>query len=439
MKKICLVACLLTVSGWCRAGQTVFNPFTGTLDFVSTSSLAGAGLLASTQTWSGFNTFSTLSLSSLTVTGSGAGQVLMTEGASSSVTPATGVDVMWADSTAHSFRFNPNGGVSTYTVVGSSTTPTVGHVAAWSGSGSLIDGGTGGGGSFDATQNITFTGYDVFSKPIAVSTDTPTGVAAGNVNTIINGGNTTMSGTRNFFLGPGNGVANINGASNVCIGATACNKLNQDNTEVCIGDSACASLQDQGNANNVGIGQLALFNSSDTINTTAIGRAALYENVHGTGNTAVGSSACQNTSSEGSLNDIICLGATSRLNTSNTMAVGSVAHPINDVYWNSINPGLTNTGVSIVHHAQDASGADHAGGSFTIAGGGGTGTGLGGSIIFKVAPPGGSGSSVNALSTVLTLSTATASSTNHAMCWKANAVPGYCSTVVAADGTCTCN
>lgn len=30
-------------------------------------------------------------------------------------------------------------------------------------------------------------------------------------------------------------------------------------------------------------------------------------------------------------------------------------------------------------------------------------------------------------------------STNHATCWKAAGVLGYCSTVVAADGSCTCN
>lgn len=35
--------------------------------------------------------------------------------------------------------------------------------------------------------------------------------------------------------------------------------------------------------------------------------------------------------------------------------------------------------------------------------------------------------------------TAAGGSTGHATCWKAGGVIGYCSTVVAADGTCTCN
>ena len=30
-------------------------------------------------------------------------------------------------------------------------------------------------------------------------------------------------------------------------------------------------------------------------------------------------------------------------------------------------------------------------------------------------------------------------STNHAVCWKSDGALGYCSTVIAADGTCTCN
>lgn len=43
------------------------------------------------------------------------------------------------------------------------------------------------------------------------------------------------------------------------------------------------------------------------------------------------------------------------------------------------------------------------------------------------------------LATSGTMTVGTGGSTNHAVCWKTAGVLGYCSTVVAADGSCTCN
>lgn len=84
-------------------------------------------------------------LGSLIVNGAGPGIVTLNEGSNpSGGGGAANKDVFWASSSSHSIVF-VNNNTSTYTIVGSSTTPTIGHVASWSGQGTLIDGGTGGG------------------------------------------------------------------------------------------------------------------------------------------------------------------------------------------------------------------------------------------------------------------------------------------------------
>lgn len=253
--------------------------------------------------------------------------------------------------------------------------------------------------AFSATDT-TFSGTiqgpsGVFGNALFVSTSTPMGIASGNINTIINSNNTTITGARNFLIGAGAGAAMTSGASNVCIGSQSCNKMNAEVNEVCIGDSACGNMQDVGNSGNIGIGQLAIFNTSDTIKTTAIGRAALYNNIHGTGNTAMGYNSCINSSADTSLNNLICIGAEARLDTSGTMAIGSVAEPITDVYMNSINPALIANGLSINFHAQDSSGTNKNGGNFKITAGRSSGTGTAGSFLVAISTLSVSGSNPN--------------------------------------------
>ena len=136
------------------AGVRVTSP-TATLAFGS--GFVGTATTASTATIT-FATnnpvITTLSASSITVTGtgvtaqsytangSGAGDFVATEASFTVTPPASGTDIFWADSGSHTFVFNPNN-TSTYVVVGSSINPTVGHLAAWSNAGTLIDGGTG--------------------------------------------------------------------------------------------------------------------------------------------------------------------------------------------------------------------------------------------------------------------------------------------------------
>lgn len=344
-----------------------------------------------TLAWGGVHVMQgdSIMASSITVTGlgiaingSGAGKINLTEGAVPSGV-ASSHDLLWADSTSHALLFNPNN-TSNYTVVGSSTTPTNGHLASWSGQGTLIDGGeAGGGGSGNAVlaSTQTWTGTNYFSNPVFVSTATGGGAQASNI--LINTAPSAYAGNDNVAIGRQAGNACTTCNSNVIIGTQAGLRIINETNDVLIGYQAGATLQDtSNNANNTAIGQLAIFNTSDTINTTAIGRAALYNNIHGTGSTALGKGACQNVAGI-DVSNAICIGADSRVDTNGTMAIGSVSEPITDVYMNSINPALTVNGNSINFHAQDSSGTDKNGGNFTIMGGRSSGNGTAGDIIVQ--------------------------------------------------------
>lgn len=116
--------------------------------FTSSLTVSGAGGIGATYG---------VTAASFTSTGSGAGIFTAAEGASPFGVASS--DVLWADSSRHSFVFNPNN-TSSYTVVGSSTSPTIGHLSVWSSSGSLIDGGavpTGGGDMVANLVNSTVT------------------------------------------------------------------------------------------------------------------------------------------------------------------------------------------------------------------------------------------------------------------------------------------
>lgn len=177
----------VTISAASGSSGSAIYPATGTPSFpfgesVSTINLTGAAanqflmtdvsknvtsydLLDATQTWTAPQSWTSTSPSTFTygvaagsvaIYGGGAGQMYFTEGSSSTVTPSSGTDVLWGNSNTHWLSFNPNA-TSTYTVAGTSTTITPGHlVVAGSVNGALVDGGTssgGGGGSLGGTIN----------------------------------------------------------------------------------------------------------------------------------------------------------------------------------------------------------------------------------------------------------------------------------------------
>lgn len=152
-----------TISG--GSGSGIVSP--GTFTWVNNFGIQISTLSA---------TASNSSASSFTVTGNGgfavvsssAGQAAFTEGAQSTVLPGgSGIDNVWADSTAHALLTNYNGSTSTGTIVVSTTTPTTGHLASWSGTGTLIDGGTGGAGATTLTGDVTGSGTGTIATTAA--------------------------------------------------------------------------------------------------------------------------------------------------------------------------------------------------------------------------------------------------------------------------------
>lgn len=106
-----------------------------------------------------------LTVGSFTVSGTGPGASQFTEGTDASAfASAVGKDNFWASSSSHAFVTNYNGSASTGTVVVSTSVPTTGHLAIWSGQGTLTDGGTGGGGGTPSapTNSIQFNSASSF-------------------------------------------------------------------------------------------------------------------------------------------------------------------------------------------------------------------------------------------------------------------------------------
>lgn len=227
------------------------------------------------------------------------------------------------------------------------------------------------------------------------------GIAGSNV--FIDGGsNIANPGTFNFMLGgPGNTGAgpNLNSGSsaNTCMGPGACRGMWTDVNGTAMGYEALVVAS--GTVNDSAFGELAAANTTSGNNNTSIGRGSLYNNITGSGNSVLGKNACINTGADTALSNIICIGADSQVNTSGTMAIGSISESLTDVYWNSINTGASN-GLPITEHAQNGSGTNKNGGTYTLTGGQGTGTGTAGDIVVQVSSTSTTGPQLNPLATV---------------------------------------
>lgn len=95
----------------------------------------------------------------------------------------------------------------------------------------------------------------------------------------------------------------------------------------------------------------------------------------------------------------IALGHSAAVSAANQFVAGASSYPINNVYFGK---GVTNaTPTAYTINGTGGSGTDIAGADIQIAGGRGTGSGAPGEVIFQVAPAGGSGDTLNALSDAL--------------------------------------
>lgn len=129
-------------------GVQITSP-TASMNFSPNFTLATVGSTATVNLSQTINQSETFS-SSITIGSGGAGQAALTQGADSGIIPTSGISTLWASSSSGTLVFENGTVASTYTVVGTSITPTVGQCAAFSNTtGAVISVacGSGGGGS----------------------------------------------------------------------------------------------------------------------------------------------------------------------------------------------------------------------------------------------------------------------------------------------------
>ncbi len=127
-----------------------------------------------------------VSAGSITVQGSGgvAGGASITEGTSSS--GVSGQDIIQANSSTHAMEISNNGG-SFGRIVTSTITPTIGHIASWSGTGQIVDGGV--------VSSSSGSGAQLVSQLLDCQ------VTRQNSNTLIIGSTSSVTGACNVKVG----------------------------------------------------------------------------------------------------------------------------------------------------------------------------------------------------------------------------------------------
>jgi len=220
-----------------------------------------------------------------------------------------------------------------------------------------------------AAVKARITAAGSFSNTVAASTSEVFGALAG----------MNMTGLRNTAVGYAALQTMVAGYDNVAIGQSASNaNTSNNNSTTAIGNYAATT---------------AVCSAY-----TVVGNAAGANRADITGCCLFGDNA--NTSATGIANTIAIGRAASATATAQFIA-GSSLYPASDIYFGK---GVTNaTPTTWVANGTGGSGTNISGGSVTIAGGRGTGTGLGGSITLQVAAAGVSGSSLNTLVSIITI------------------------------------
>lgn len=227
--------------------------------------------------------------------------------------------------------------------------------------------GSGAGDSISSgTLNVAI-GYNALMSATTVSNNTACGAGALE----------QATGTNNTGIGQDAGAGVSTGTGNTCLGATAGSAIGagSDNTVI-------------GYASNVG---------STLGSNVVIGHAATVLGVGSNGCTIIGTDANVDSGS------VIGLGREVTIpgSTPNVFVAGSSSYPINSVYFGKGISNATPTAYTI--HGTTATGSNIPGGAIALAGGRGTGTGIGGSITFQTAPSSASASTTNILMDRLTI------------------------------------
>jgi len=219
---------------------------------------------------------------------------------------------------------------------------------------------------------------------------------SGNQEVAIGNGATVTYGGNGYDVGVGYAV-NVTGQLNVVAGDSA---SSSGSSNIVLGASASSSGSDSlvlgTSSSNVGNDNVILgWDASSTSSATQDVILGYSATASGQLSTALGSSTSANN------NYSIALGEGSTTTAADQLVIGSSAY-IQNAY---IGNGVTNTSpIGFTLQGTGGSGSNVAGASVAFAGGQGTGTGNGGSINLQIAKPGTSGSSLNSLATVESLS-----------------------------------
>lgn len=295
--------------------------------------------------------------------------------------------------------------------------------------------GTNAGANTTSQANCTFVGLNAgqnwrgatnvaIGQGAMVGTGTPAN-NTGTGNVVI--GNTAMpiasTAASGVVIGSAAGSALTTASNSVFIGQAAGQTVDTQSSNVFIGQSAGQRMY---GASNTAIGRLALIGDASVptnnigANNVAIGLNALAKVTTDSKSVAIGSAALQLL--QGSTVSSVAIGAnagqamtsggsnvflgqeagdSTTITASNRFIVGSVVAPISTFFIG--NGETATTPQAVVHNATGGSGANVAGAAFTLAGGIGTGTGVGGAIILQTAPVTGSSSTPNTLTNRLTV------------------------------------
>ncbi len=235
-----------------------------------------------------------------------------------------------------------------------------------------------------------------------------TAVGSSALAAILGGSNCTAIGRNALLLctaveitavGSGALDALTTGTGNTAVGFNALGALGNGTFATAVGHSALAAATagtntavgyealttNIGGNQNTAVGVQALSQNASTGTNTAVGHQAL-SGATATGNTAVGSSA-GNAVSTGNGNILLGLGSNPGVGTlSNRFVAGSTLSSITDVFFG--NGELHATPVAYTINGTGGSATDKVGGAINIAGGRGTGTGVGGKVILRTAKAG---------------------------------------------------
>lgn len=241
--------------------------------------------------------------------------------------------------------------------------------------------------------------------------------------TVVNGGSCTIVGyhaadaatscLNGVFIGSYAGNHHTTGHENTCLGGHACDGDTTGNLNTAVGYGAL-------NANATTSSNTAVGYSAGLVLTGGAGQNSFFglnagaQQTSGENNTFIGWNAgvtcttCNNNTTLGTQADVaaaatfsIALGRASLATGSNQFVAGSVTAPITAVFFGEGVTDSTPVGATVT--VTGGTGANIAGAHLTLAGGQGTGSGVGGNVIFQTSAAGGGGSTQNALTTRLTI------------------------------------